>query len=109
MQIKDMNEHETHSAVVKLARGELERHELINCWFRPEFVRVLIDRFESAHEREVKQLKKQIGNEEKMRKTLVGIKRLIKSVSEVTNNDASAILMNIDLALAFSDETREVQ
>lgn len=43
---------ETHAEVVKLARNELEQHERINCWFRPEFVRALIDRFEAAYKRE---------------------------------------------------------
>lgn len=61
----------------------------------------LAHELDAAHRREVEELKKQVGKEEKMRKTLIGIKRLIKSVNEVTNDDASAILMNIDLALAF--------
>lgn len=52
-----MADNETHEAVVKLARGELEEHERINCWFRPEFVRALIDRLEAAHKREVDALK----------------------------------------------------
>ena len=47
-----MNEQETHEEVVKLARRELEGHERINCWVRPEFVRALIDRLEAAHKRE---------------------------------------------------------
>ncbi len=48
-----MSENETHAEVVKLARRKLEGHERINCWFRPEFVRALIDRLEAAHEREI--------------------------------------------------------
>lgn len=48
-----MSEQETHEDVVKLARGELEEHERINCWFRPEFVRALIDRLDAAHKREI--------------------------------------------------------
>lgn len=46
-----MNKYETHEEVVKMARRELEAHERINCWFRPEFVRTLIDRMEEAHKR----------------------------------------------------------
>ena len=59
------------------------------------------DELDAAHKREVEELKKRIGNEVKLRKTLVGIKSLIESVEEVTNDDANAILMNIDLALDF--------
>ena len=53
-------EHETHEDIMEFARRELEGHERINCWFRPEFVRALIDRLEAAHKREVDELKEQI-------------------------------------------------
>ena len=78
-----MNEHETHSAVVKLARGELEEHERISCWFRPEFVRALIDRLEAAHKREVDALKQRLAelNAEVAAKDEV-IKRLNDAIAE---------------------------
>lgn len=78
-----MNEHETHEAVVKLARRELEDHERINCWFRPEFVHALIDRLEAAHKREIDVLKQRCAelNAEVAAKDGV-IKRLNDAISE---------------------------
>ena len=48
------------------------------------------------------------GNAAKLRETLVGIKSLLGSINEVTNDDAAAILMNIDLALRAPARNCEV-
>ena len=123
-----MAEHETHEAVVKLARRELEDHERINCWFRPEFVRALIDRLEAAHKREIeataakccqlgrlagygaseiKHQQEPVGNAAKLREALKIIRGMtkeeledLKDISDEVRADFVSIVGWCDHALA---------
>lgn len=128
---------ETHEAVVKLARGELEEHERINCWFRPEFVRALIDRLDAAHKREIeataakccqlgrlagygaseiKHQQEPVGDAAKMREALESISSILKGFdfdnqNALTPDDLNCVHSAIgiaDAALAAPRKNGEV-
>lgn len=96
-----MRENKTHEEIIV----EMRFHGQLNIdaeQDKPEFgvltaegkiIKNYADQAEAAYKRE-------LGNGAQMRKTLVGIKSLLGSINEITNNDAAAILMNIDLALS---------